>query len=54
MIYLFTCSTEGCENNINPVNLSEPINPVLCGACSCYTDAVETNEPAPTPSEPTE
>lgn len=54
MIWIFTCSTEGCFYNENPVNMIDPTNPVMCGACFAYTDAVETDEPAPTPSEPTD
>ena len=50
MIWIFTCSTEGCIYNLNPVYLSDPTNPVLCGACYCYTDAVETDIPAPVPT----
>lgn len=51
MIWIFTCSTEGCPNNITPVYLVDPINPVLCSSCHAYGDAVETDQPAPTPSE---
>jgi hypothetical protein len=47
MIYTFTCLTEGCENNINPVYLVEPTNPVLCSLCGATGNAVETDEPAP-------
>jgi hypothetical protein len=54
MIWIFTCSTEGCIYNVNPVRMVEPTNPVMCGACFCYSDAVETDEPAPTPTEPEE
>jgi hypothetical protein len=50
MIWIFTCPTEGCENNINPVYLVDPTNPVLCGLCHAYGDAVETDEPAPIPT----
>ena len=49
MIWIFTCSTEGCIYNLNPVNLIDPTNPVECGACFCFTDAVETDQPAPIP-----
>jgi|LakMenEpi03Aug12_release.lakeMendotaPanAssembly.Ray.scaffolds.fasta_scaffold534567_2 hypothetical protein len=49
MIWIFTCSTDGCIYNVNPVRTIDPTNPVMCGACFCYTDAVETDEPAPTP-----
>ena len=48
MIFLFTCSTNGCENNKNPVNLCDATNPVLCSICYVFTDAVVTDEPAPT------
>jgi hypothetical protein len=54
MIWIFTCPTQGCENNINPVYLVDPINPVLCSLCHATGDAVETDEPAPTPTEPEE
>jgi hypothetical protein len=47
MIYVFTCSTEGCVYNLNPVNVCNPTNPVMCGVCFVYTDAVETDEPCP-------
>jgi hypothetical protein len=53
MIWIFTCPTVGCENNINPVYLVDPTNPVLCSLCHAEGDAVETDEPAPTsPQEP--
>jgi hypothetical protein len=45
MIWIFTCSTPDCENNLNPVYLEDAINPVLCGSCHTYGDAVETDEP---------
>ena len=41
MIWIFTCPTEGCENNLNPVYLEDAINPVLCGSCRITADAVE-------------
>jgi hypothetical protein len=41
MIWIFTCPTTGCENNTNPVNLVDAINPVLCGGCRTTADAVE-------------
>lgn len=47
MIWIFTCSTEGCVYNLEPVNMCDPINPVMCGACFAYTDAVATDEPCP-------
>jgi hypothetical protein len=47
MIWIFTCPTLGCENNINPVNLVDPTNPVECGLCHAFADAVETDQPAP-------
>ena len=50
MIWIFTCPTEGCENNINPVYLVDPTNPVLCSLCYVYGDAVETDEPEPIPN----
>ena len=49
MIWNFTCSTTDCENNINPVRLVNAINPVTCSVCYKKTDAVLTDEPAPTP-----
>jgi hypothetical protein len=45
MIWIFTCSTEGCENNINPVYLAEITNPIECSLCHVFTDAVETDQP---------
>jgi hypothetical protein len=54
MIWIFTCPTQGCENNINPVYMVEVINPVMCGLCKAYGDAIETDEPAPTPEEEVE
>ena len=51
MIWIFTCPTEGCENNINPVYLANPTNPVECSLCHAYGDAVETDQPWP-PVEP--
>lgn len=53
MIHTFTCSTEGCENNINPVYLQDPTNPVLCSLCHAYGDAVPEPEPAPEPAPKT-
>lgn len=50
MIWLFTCPTKDCENNINPVFLAEVVNPVLCSLCGVIADAVETDQPAPTPA----
>ena len=48
MIWIFTCPTEGCENNVNPVYLVDPANPVLCSLCGAYADAVEVApDPAP-------
>jgi hypothetical protein len=44
MIWIFTCPTDGCENNINPVYLTDLINPVLCSLCHVTADAVETGE----------
>lgn len=44
MIWIFTCSTKDCENNINPVYLQDINNPVLCSLCGAYADAVMTNE----------
>jgi len=49
MIWIFTCPTTGCENNINPVYLVDPNNPVLCSLCGAFGDAVETDQPAPDP-----
>jgi hypothetical protein len=49
MIWIFTCPTQGCDNNINPVYLVDPTNPVECSLCHAYGDAVETDEPAPAP-----
>jgi hypothetical protein len=43
-IWLFTCETENCENKNNPVRLTDAINPVLCGGCGEFSDAVETAE----------
>lgn len=47
MISKFTCATVDCIYNLEPVNLCDPSNPVMCGACFAYTDAVETNVPCP-------
>jgi hypothetical protein len=49
MIWIFTCSTPDCENNNNPVRLLNAINPVTCSVCYKTTDAVITDEQAPTP-----
>ena len=54
MIWIFTCPTTGCENNTNPVYLVDPNNPVLCSLCHTTGDAVETDQEAPTPTEPEE
>jgi hypothetical protein len=51
MIWIFTCSTIGCENNTNPANLCDAVNPVLCSLCYVLTDAVETDEPCTIPNE---
>lgn len=50
-IYLFTCKTKDCENKDNPVRLVEPTNPVLCGACGAFSNAVKTDEVWETPEE---
>jgi len=44
MIWIFTCPTTDCENNLNPVYLVDAINPVLCSMCHSYGNAVATNE----------
>jgi hypothetical protein len=44
MIWIFTCPTQGCENNLNPVYLVDSTNPVLCGSCYVSADAVEVGE----------
>lgn len=46
MIWIFTCIKTDCVYNLQPVRMVEPINPVMCGACFCYSNAVETDEPA--------
>jgi hypothetical protein len=51
MIWIFTCLTDGCIYNLNPVRMVDPTNPVMCGACFCYANAVQTDEQAPTPTE---
>jgi len=53
MVYEFTCPTTGCENNETPVYLIDPTNPVECGLCHAFGDAV-LMEPQPEPLEPTE
>lgn len=53
MICIFTCPTKGCENNINPVYLQDPTNPVLCSLCGAYGDAVPEPEPASEPAPKT-
>jgi hypothetical protein len=47
MIWIFTCSTAGCSQNETPVRIAYALNPVMCGECFCYTDAVQTDELAP-------
>jgi hypothetical protein len=47
MIWVFTCSTEDCFYQINPARIVNPINPVMCGACFEFTNAIETDEVAP-------
>jgi hypothetical protein len=47
MIWLFTCTTTDCVYNSEPVRMVDPTSPVMCGACFCYSDAVETDQPAP-------
>jgi hypothetical protein len=44
IVSIFTCPTEGCIYNINPVRTTDAINPVMCGACFAYADAVKTDE----------
>lgn len=51
MIWIFTCSTPDCVYNLEPVNMCDPSNPVMCGACFAYSEAVETDQPCAT-SEP--
>jgi hypothetical protein len=46
MIWIFTCQTEGCENNINPVYMMDIINPVMCGLCHVFSYAVESEDVA--------
>lgn len=41
MVWIFTCPTDDCENNINPVYLVDVVNPVLCSMCKITADAVE-------------
>lgn len=52
MIWIFTCPTKDCENNINPVYLGDPVNPVECGLCHAFADSIETDEPLPTQDLP--
>lgn len=47
MVWIFTCSTKDCENNLNPVNICNVVNPVFCSFCGQYTNAVETETPCP-------
>ena len=49
MIWIFTCTTDGCNYKENPVRMSDPINPVMCGACFSHSNAVKTDEPTPEP-----
>jgi hypothetical protein len=44
MIWIFTCPTTDCENNLNPVYLADAINPVLCSLCRSQADAVATDK----------
>ena len=44
IVSIFTCPTEECIYNINPVRIVDTTNPVMCGACFAYADAVETDE----------
>jgi hypothetical protein len=54
MIWIFTCPTQGCENNLNPVYLVDPTNPVLCSLCHAYGDALEAAAaPAPAAAKTT-
>jgi hypothetical protein len=48
MISIFTCATKDCIYNLNPVRMVDPTNPVMCGACFCYGNAVTTDEELPT------
>lgn len=48
MIWIFKCQTPDCVYNLNEVRIANATNPVLCGACFCYSNAVETSEPVPT------
>jgi hypothetical protein len=47
MIWIFKCATENCIYNSNEIRIANATNPVLCGACFCYSNAFETDEPAP-------
>jgi hypothetical protein len=44
IISIFTCPTEGCIYNLEPARITDAINPVMCGACFAYANAVETEE----------
>jgi hypothetical protein len=48
MISIFKCQTKDCPYNLNAVRILDFTNPVMCGWCFCYSDAVQTDEPAPT------
>lgn len=48
MIYVFTCATPKCVNNLAPVYLEDVTNPVWCSLCGTYTDALPDQTPTPT------
>ena len=41
MIYIVTCHTDGCENNGIGIEIIDPADTVICGACGVeITDKV--------------
>ena len=54
MIWIFTCPTDACENNLNPVYLANPTNPVECSLCHAFGNAIETDQPVNLNTETTQ
>lgn len=40
MIWVFTCATLKCVNNLAPVYLEDVTNPVWCSLCWVHIDAL--------------
>lgn len=43
-VWIFTCKNKECEQHKIDVRCVEITNPVMCGGCFEFADAIETKE----------